>query len=60
MVRCKVLRDFADKFDNNIVYTVGAVLEFDDDRAASAVASGLVEVIEVKKPAAKKRSKKED
>lgn len=59
MISCRVLRDFADKFDNNIVYSVGAVLEFDDDRAASAVSSGLVEVIE-KKPAAKKKKKKED
>ena len=52
-MKCKAVKAFADKFDNSIMYEVGAVLDFDEKRAAAAASYGLVEIIEKKTPAAK-------
>lgn len=48
-MKCRALKAFADKNDNAIIYEVGAVLDFDEKRAAAASANGLVEIIEEKK-----------
>lgn len=61
MTKAKVKMPFADKYNDKILYKVGSVVEFDDDRAADCAERGLVEIIKQPKPKAtaeKKATKK--
>lgn len=61
MTKVEVLEEMCDKYDPNIRYYPGDVLEWDDkERIKSAVDRGLVKVISepAEKPAAKRTTKK--
>lgn len=45
-VAIKVVQDFLDKYDTSVRYDEGAVLEFDEERAADVVSRGLAEYSE--------------
>lgn len=46
MKKVKVISDFLDKFDTNVMYKVGEEREFDDERAADMVDRALAEYIQ--------------
>jgi hypothetical protein len=58
-MKAKVLQRFKDKYDQTVVYKVGEVYEFTEERFEEILTVGkFVERIETEKPAKKKATKK--
>lgn len=58
-MKAKVLQRFKDKYDQTVVYKVGEVYEFTEERFEEILTVGkFVERIETEKPAKKKAAKK--
>ena len=62
-MKIRVISEFYDKFHTSTLYKVGAVLDFDDERAADVISRGLAEPYsepEKKKPRKASVSKTEE